>query len=212
VLRWSKMLFVAALALLPAAAEAQVFGQWRPAPALPINAHSFGAQLELSRHTVGGLMDLRLSLYPDVDFGFQGGFSRVQIEGSDIGTARLGADFKWHTMKTSSGAPLDLAFGGFIGLESGDRLGRLVVGPLAVASRGVTMQGQERMIPYFGVQARYTQFQYQDDARNDFSVPIRLGCVFPIVQGFRVGAEAEFRLGNDIDDHQAFGVSVDFDI
>jgi hypothetical protein len=210
--RWSKSLLVVMLALVPAAAHAQVFGQWRPATVLPINAHEFGAQLELSEHVIGGLADLRLSLYPDVDFGFQGGLSRVQIEGSDIATARLAADFKWQTLKVSAGGPFDLAFGAFIGLESGDRLGRLVVGPLAVASRGVTMDGKERMVPYLGVQARYTQFQYQSDPRNDFSVPLRLGVVFPIVQGFRVGAEAELRLGNDIDDHQAFGVSVDFDI
>ncbi len=211
-LRRSLALLVAVLASMPAAAHAQAFGQWRPATVLPMNSHVTGIQLEMSKHQIGPLVDLRLSLYPDVDFGFQGGLSRVQIEGSDVATARLGADFKWQTLKTSSGGPFDMAIGAFIGLESGDRLGRLVVGPQLLASRGVTMQGKERMVPYLGLQARYAQFQYRSDPRNDFSVPLRLGIVFPIVQGFRVGAEAQLRLGDDIDDHNAFGVSADFDI
>jgi len=208
----TRLFGVVLLALVPAAAHAQVFGQWTNARTLPIDAHTCGAQLEMSRHVVGALADLRLSFYPDVDFGFQGGFSRVQLEGSDIATARMGADFKWQTLKTSQAAPFDLAFGAFLGLESGDRLGRLVVGPLAVASRGVTIGGKERMVPYAGLQARYTQFQFRGVQRDDFSLPIRLGCQFPVVQGFRAGVEAEFRLSEDIDDHEAFGVSVDFDI
>src|SRR5690348_3568675 len=116
-------LLAALTCFAPCLAHAQVFGQWTSASTLPVNAHTFGAQLELSRHDVGVLGDLRLSLYPDVDFGFQGGFTRVTIEGSDIGTARLGADFKVQAARASASAPFDLAFGAFIGLESGDRLG-----------------------------------------------------------------------------------------
>lgn len=210
--RWSKWLLVAGLTLVPVAAQAQVFGQWTSARTLDVSAHSFGAQLELSRHVVGLLADLRLSLYPDVDFGFQGGFSRVQIEGSNIATARMGADFRFRAMRASETVPLDMAVGAFIGLESGDRLSRLVVGPSVVASRGITIRGKERMIPYLGLQARYTQFEYHDVQRDDFSLPIRIGSQFPIVQGFRASGEVQLRLGDDVDDHTAYGVGVEFDI
>lgn len=210
--RWSKSLLLALLAFAPAAAHAEVFGQWTSARTLPMNAHSFGAQLEMSRHSVGLLSNLRLSLYPDVDFGFQGGFSRVQLEGNDVATVRLAADFRVQAMRAGDTAPLDLSLGAFIGLESGDRLGRLVVGPSLVASRGVTMSGKERLVPYLGLQARFTQFEYRGVQRDDFSVPIRLGCVFPVVQGFRISGEAQFRISEDIDDHEAFGIGVDFDI
>lgn len=210
--RWSKSLVVAVLALAPAVAHAQVFGQWSSARTLDVNAHSFGGQLELSRHSVGALANLRLSLYPDIDFGFQGGFTRLQLEGSDVATARLGADFKVRAMRASDTAPLDIALGAFIGLESGDRLGRLVVGPSMVVSRGVTIRGQERAVPYLGLQARYTQFEFRGAQRDDFSVPLRIGCIVPIVQGFRISGEAQFRISDDVDDHEAFGVGVDFDI
>ncbi|MFI5371137.1 MAG: hypothetical protein ACHQ52_06220 [Candidatus Eisenbacteria bacterium] len=201
-----------ALAVLPLAAQAQVFGQWTSARTLPVNAHSFGAQLELSEHVVALMSDLRLSFYPGVDFGFQGGLTRTQIEGSNIGTARLAVDVKMQATSTTQGAPLDLAFGAFLGLESGDQLGRLVVGPSMIASRGVTMSGKERFLPYAGLQARYTQFEFRGIQRYDFSLPFRIGSQFEVVQGFRAVGEVQFRVGDDIDDHVAFGVGVDFDI
>ena len=82
----------------------------------------------------------------------------------------------------------------------------------AVVSRGVTVRGRERLIPYVGLQARYTQFEFRGVQRDDFSLPIRIGCQFPIVQGFRVSGEAQLRIGDDIDDHDALGVGVEFDI
>lgn len=210
--RWSTRLMIATLLLAPTAAHAQVFGQWTSARVLDVNAHRFGGQVEFSKHAVGLLGDLRLSLYPDVDFGFQGGFTRLQLEGGNLATARLAADFRFQAMRASDTAPLDLAFGAFIGLESGDRIGRLVVGPSAVASRGITIRGAERAIPYLGVQARYTQFEFHGIQRDDFSMPLRVGCQFPVMQGLRVSGEAQIRLGDDIDDHDALGIGVEIDI
>jgi hypothetical protein len=210
--RWWSLLPVLALIVCPAVARAQVFGQWTTARILPVNGHSFGTQLELSDHVAALMGNLRLSFYPNVDFGFQGGFTRTQIEGSNIGTARLAADLKAGALRTTSGAPLDLAFGAFVGLESGDRLGRLVLGPSLVASRGFAVNGVERFIPYAGIQARYTQFSFHESQRNDFSLPLRLGCQFPVVQGFRAIGEVQFRLGDEIDDDVAFGLGMDFDI
>jgi hypothetical protein len=210
--RWWNLLPVVALLALPSVARSQVFGQWTTARVLPVNGHSFGAQLELSDHVAALMGNLRLSFYPNVDFGFQGGFTRTQIQGSDIGTARLAADLKAGALRVSDGALLDLAFGGFVGLESGDRLGRLVIGPSVVASRGFNANGVERFIPYAGLQARYTQLSFHETQRNDFSLPLRLGCQFPVVQGFRAIGEVQFRFGDDLDDHVAYGFGVDFDI
>jgi len=210
--RWWNLLPMLALIVLPSVARAQVFGQWTTARILPVNGHSFGAQLELSDHVAALMGNLRLSFYPNVDFGFQGGVTRTQVEGSNIGTVRLAADLKAGALRTTGGAPLDLSFGAFVGLEAGDRLGRLVIGPSLVASRGVTMNGVERFIPYAGVQARYAQFSFHESQRNDFSLPLRLGCQFPVVQGFRAIGEVQFRAGDEIDDHFAYGFGVDFDI
>ena len=210
--RWCKLFAALALIAWPSVARSQVFGQWTTARILPVNGHSFGAQLELSDHVSALMGNLRLSFYPNVDFGFQGGVTRTQIEGSNIGTVRLAADLKAGALRTTNGAPLDLAFGAFVGLEAGDRLGRLVIGPSVVASRGFSTNGVERFIPYAGIQARYTQFSFHESQRNDFSLPIRLGCQFPVVQGFRAIGEVQFRVGDDIDDHLAYGFGVDFDI
>src|SRR5258705_6644118 len=68
-------LFVAALFCGSGAAFAQVPGQFTGAEILPVNAHMYGGYLVASNNVVGGLAQLRLSFYPGVDFGFQGGLA-----------------------------------------------------------------------------------------------------------------------------------------
>ena len=69
-------------------ASAQVFGTFASADILPINAHQVGFYLQASDRTLSGLAQLRLSMYPGLDFGFQGGLARVSWEGNDIVTLR----------------------------------------------------------------------------------------------------------------------------
>ena len=58
----------AALFLLPRPAGAQVFGQYGGADPVPVNGRVFGAYLHTSDVVLGGMSQLRLSIYPNVDF------------------------------------------------------------------------------------------------------------------------------------------------
>ena len=93
----TKTLATLALAgmLLPATAGAQAFGQFTAAQTLPVNGHLAGGYIQSSSSQLGVLGQLRLSFYPGVDFGFQGGFSRHDYAGGDRTTLSLGTDLKY---------------------------------------------------------------------------------------------------------------------
>ena len=113
-------------------AESQVFGQYTGAEVVPVNSHLFGGYVHASQDFLGLLAQLRLSFYSDVDFGFQGGLTRISLTGGDVTSLRVGADLKAHVAHSSSG---DLAIGGALGIETGDHLHILTIGPTAVVSR-----------------------------------------------------------------------------
>ena len=206
-------LVLLALAMLPCArdARADTFGQYGSAQTLPVNGHSLGAQLEFGKSTIALMAQLRMSLYPDVDFGFQGGIAHYDLSGSDVTTARLGGDFRYQTAHFSRGAAVDFAIGAFIGLESGDRFGQLSIGPTAVVSRPVSINGTERMIPYGSMQVRFAQFYLDGSSNNDVSFPLRVGSEFPIMTGVRAVAEIQFRVGDDFQDDVSYGFGANFD-
>ena len=117
-----KFAWLAALALVLASvpARAQVTGQYTGAQVLAPGAHLFGGYLDVSSNVVGLMAQLRLSFYPGVEFGFQGGPARNDDTGSSRGTVRLGTDVRFATMEVAKGAPFDLALGGELATENGD--------------------------------------------------------------------------------------------
>jgi hypothetical protein len=200
-------LALAGLALISGtrAAKAEVFGQYGGAEILPVNGHLFGGYLHASEHVVGLLSQLRLSFYPNIDFGFQGGLSRIDFAGTDVTTVRIGGDLKILVAKAGESFPLDLALGGAIGVETGDDISVLSVGPTAVASRSLPMGSNGAFVPYGGIAMLFNQTDLNQEEDSGVSVPLRLGTEFRFSPEFRVLAEFQFQLNDDF--HDDFGLA-----
>ena len=141
-------LIVAALGAA-APARAQVFGQFTNAATVPVNGHLFGAYLNASKNVTGGLAQLRLSFYPNLDFGFHGGLSRLDL-GPGTGTTttlRVGADVRWQVAHANQGSAVDIATGGALGVETADHFKVVTLGPSVVASRELGRDQRHRVNP-----------------------------------------------------------------
>ena len=201
-----------ATAACPVLARAQVFGQFTSAETLPVNGHLFGAYLNASENFFGLLAQLRLSFYPDLDFGFQGGLTRIDAQGTDATTLRLGADFKYLVLRAQQGAPVDVGVGAGLGVETGDNLSVLTLGPSLVASRNLALGSSTGITPFLGVGLLFANLDVFDHEFTDFSVPFRFGSEFRLSQELRVAAEFQFRVKDDFNDDVSFvtGVNLPF--
>jgi len=206
-----KLLFAVWLAagLAPAlTAHAQAFGQYTPAEILPVNTRVAGAYVDFSESALGALAQLRLSFYPNIDFGFQGGLTRLDLGPTTKTTVRLGADVRFGVAKASASRPLDIAAGGAIGVETGDDYSILTLGPSAVASRTFTFSQNSAIVPYAGVMLAFASVDVGDGNQTDFSVPLRLGAELRAMPGLRIAAELQLRLGDEFNDHVGFSAGV----
>ena len=204
------VLALPALALLLAAggAHAQVSGQYTGAAVLEPNSHLFGAYLDVSNSTVGLMAQLRLSFYPGVDFGFQGGPSRVDMGSSTIGTVRVGGDFKVAAHRPNSSAPFDVAAGACLGVETGDNYSLLSLGPTLVVSRTFRPGQAGGTTPYASTTLLFTNIDVGSENETDFSVPLRLGADFTAAPSLHIVGEVQFRLGDDFRDTTVFSVGI----
>lgn len=208
-----KKVFVTALVatlVATAPARASVFGQFTPAGTLPVNERLFGAYLTASDNVVGLLGQLRLSFYPGVDFGFQGGLSRVDAGGTKRTTVRLGGDFKVATLRASETRPIDLSIGAALGIETGDDFTTLILGPRAVASRTFGREGGNGVVPYAAVSLAFSSINAGELDQTDFAIPIELGAELRVISGMRLVGEFQFRPGDDINDDVGFALGVNF--
>ena len=202
-------LLVAALgAATPA--RAQVFGQYSGAETVPTNGHLFGAYLNASDNVLGGLAQLRLSFYPNVDFGFQGGLTRLSPGGTfaDRTTLRLGGDVRWQVAHRSAGSSMDVAVGAVLGVEVADNLKNISVGPTVVGSRTLAIGANGGLVPYAGAGFLFISrdaFGIQD---SDISIPLRLGMEGRFTQDFRVVAELQLFLADRYNDNVGFATGV----
>ncbi len=205
-------LIALATAAFPVLACAQVFGQYTSAETLPVNGHLLGAYLNASENFFGLLTQLRLSFYPDLDFGFQGGLTRIDLQGSQATTLRLGADFKYLAVRMQQGFPVDLAVGAALGVETGDNISVLTMGPSLVASRTLALGSSARVTPFVGVGMLFANLDVLDHESTDFSLPFRLGSEFRLSQELRLAAEFQFRVKDDFNDDISFvtGVNLPF--
>ena len=196
-----------AAALLPAVpARAQVFGQYVPADILPVNTRTFGAYVDFSENVVGALAQLRLSFYPNIDFGFQGGLSRLDTGPSTKTTVRLGGDLRFGAGTVAKGMPVDLAVGAAIGVQTGDDYTILSLGPEAVASRSFGFTPSASVVPYAGAMLMFSSVDIATVNNTDFSVPLRLGAELRAIPGVRLTGEIQLRLGDDFNDHTGFSL------
>src|SRR5262249_51405704 len=152
----------------------------------------------------GMLSQLRLSFYPDVDFGFQGGLTRIDFGRSDATALRLGADFRYWSLHASQGAPVDLSVGAGLGVDTGDRINVLMLGPSVVVSRDLSMGGSTPMTPYVGIGLMVANLNVHDSQSTDLSIPLRVGSEFRIAQELRLAAEFQFRIKDDFNDNLSF--------
>ncbi len=202
-------LFAASLVPTPAA-HAQVFGQYTPAEILPVNARLGGAYVNFSRDVVGALGQLRLSFYPNVDFGFQGGLARLDLGTTSKTSLRLGADVRVGVAKASAGRPVDIAVGGGLGVETSDQYSVFRIGPSVVASHTFPFSSSASVAPFAGAMLCFTNWDADNVTGTDFSVPVRLGAELRAIPGMRITAEFQLRLGDDFDDRTAFSTGINF--
>lgn len=200
------------LAALGAAspAEPQVFGQYTSAATTPMNGHVFGAYLSASNNVVAGLAQLRLSFYPDVDFGFSGGLTRLDRGslGSNLTTLRLGTDLRWQVIHRSASSPVDLTVGGALGVETGDNFKVVTVGPNAVVSRPLGGGDNGPIVPYAGLGLFFINRDALGIQDTDLSVPLRLGLEARVATEFRIVAELQLYVSDRYNDDVGFATGV----
>jgi len=203
---WKAVLAV--LLTIPATARAQVFGQFTGAETVPEGGHVFGAYVHASEDLFGLVSQLRLSFYPNVDFGFQGGLNRLEVEGDDQTTLRIGGDLKFLLAK---GGFLDISAGGALGVETGDGLSILTLGPSVVVSKTFPM-GNGGVTPYGSAGIFFSNEDIGDNQDSDFAVPFRFGAEFKLSPEIKLVGEIQLRAGNETNDDFSFvtGVNLPF--
>jgi hypothetical protein len=200
-------LLVAALgAATPA--RAQVFGQFTTAATVPTNGHLFGAYLNASQNVIGGLAQLRLSFYPDVDFGFNGGLTRLDRGGSNITTLRVGGDLRWQVAHTAQGSAMDVAVGAALGVETADNLKVVSLGPSVAASRTLGVGDNGGIVPYAGLAMLFTSRDAFGAEDSYVSLPLRLGMEARLAQEFRVVVELQLFITDPYNDDVGFAAGV----
>jgi opacity protein-like surface antigen len=203
---------LAAVLCTAAPARAQVFGQYVPADILAVNGRMGGVYADFSSNTSGLTGQLRLSFYPNVDFGFQGGIVRYDAGDDTKSALRLGADVRFGLRRADAQFPVDLSVGGGLGVISGDNYNILQLGPSLVASRAFPLSSGSAIVPFAGAMLSFSNVDIGDASETDFAVPLRLGAEMRAMPGLRVVAEMDLRLAADYEDHSAFllGVNMPF--
>jgi hypothetical protein len=199
-----------ALLICACTAHSQSLGQFGGASPLPMNGHSLGTYVDASGHEVGFVTALRLSFYPDVDFGFQGGLKRLDYPDAGLNALRLGADFKVAAARVRSGSPVDLAFGAGLGVDTGDNLSVLTMGPNAVASRAYPAGSTGTIEPYASLGLAYASIN--TSAKDDTGIqwPFRLGAEYRFTPDLRFMMELRQAWGTHYGDQSAFSIGTTF--
>jgi hypothetical protein len=205
---WTTAVMAVVLAL-PTTTRAQVYGQFTGAETTPVGGHVFGAYVHASENLFGLVSQLRLSFYPNVDFGFHGGLNRIQIGNDDRTTLRIGGDLKFLIAK---GGSVDVSAGGALGVETGDDISILTIGPSVVASRTFAMGSGGGVTPYGGLALLFSNIDVGDNQDTDFSIPFRIGSEFKLSPEIKLIAEIQLRASDEINDDFSFvtGVNLPF--
>lgn len=206
---------IAALAALTLATcatpvHAQVHGAFSEATVVPVNARLGGAYLGFDKSSATLSGQLRLSFYPNLDFGFQGGLSRIDVHNNTRTSVRLGGDFRGQLAKQGEAFPLNVALGGAIGVESADNFTILSVGPQLTVSRALGSTG--RWVGYANASLLISRFDVDNGSNNDTSLPLRFGMEFHPNPDLRLLAEAQLAVSDEVRDDMTitFGVLFPF--
>src|SRR5262249_53849076 len=129
----------------------------------------------------------------------------------DLTTIRLGGDFRYQLAHADASMPVDFVVGAAIGVETGDHISVLSVGPIAAVSRNLQI-GSGGGTPYAGLRGLFSSVDVRNDQNTDLSIPLRFGSEFRISQDLRIVGELQLRLSDDFNDHIGFvtGVNLPF--
>lgn len=203
---------ILAAGLLAAAspAPAQVHGALATARVVPINSRLGGAYLQFDKSSATLMGQLRLSFYPNLDFGFLGGLSRIDVDNNTRTSVRLGGDFRGQVATQSASFPLDISLGGSLGVETADELTILAVGPQVTVSRSLDLSG--RWIAYGGASLLLSRIEIARQSDTDTSFPVRLGIEYDPNPWLRLLSEAQLAVSDEVKDDFAitFGVLFPF--
>ena len=197
-----------ALACAAGPAFAQVYGVFSDAKVLPVNGHLGGGYLQFDKSSATLMGQLRLSLYPNFDFGFVGGLSRLDIENDTKSSVRLATDFRGQVATQSANFPASVTLGAALALESADGFSLLSVGPTAAASRVLDQANQ--WTATFGASLLLSRSEISGERNTDTSLPLRLGLQYAPNAGIRILTEAQLAVSDEIRDDFSFTMGVLF--
>ena len=212
-MRILSLALLAALSLGVAPARAQTFGTFTGAEPLPVNGRMFGVYLQTSQNVASIVSQLRLSFYPDVDFGFQGGLARQDYgNNSSRTTLRVGGDLKFVVAKPSANWPFSMALDAALGIETGDNFNVLTVGPKVVASRTIATGQSVSFSPYAALGLMFSNIDVGSNSSTDLSFPLQLGAGLKISPQLELNAELQVRIADSFNDDTgfSFGVNLPF--
>lgn len=203
------ILLIVAVALAAASpARAQVHGALSEARVVPVNARLGGTYLQFDQSSASLMGQLRLSFYPNLDFGFLGGLSRIDVANTTRTSVRLGGDFRGQVATQSETFPLNVSLGGALGVESADNFTILAVGPQVIVSRTLDFSG--KWIGYGGASLLMSRLDFGQANNTDTSFPVRLGIEFRPNPDLRLLTEAQLAVSDEIKDDFAITLGVLF--
>jgi len=188
---------------------AQVFGQFAGAPPIGVNARLFGAYGSFTKSESELLTQLRLSFYPNVDFGFQGGLSRVSVQDRSRTSVKIGGDFKALVVKSGPSAPFDLSLGAAIGISSAEDFTLLSIGPGVVFSRTLGSGGAS-VTPYLGAMLLFTRSDLDNSNDTDVSLPLRFGAEYAPNADLRLVLELQVAASDQVNDDVKLTLGANF--
>jgi hypothetical protein len=197
----------AVLALLGFArgAHAQSFGPWTGAEIMPAGGHAGGVYIDTADDAIGALGQLRMSFYPNVDFGFQGGLSRFDQAAGDRTLVRVGGDLRAGVMRVSGAALLDVSLGGGLGISVGDDYSLLSIGPTVYASRSFPV-GNGSVTPYANLGFSFESIGTTSD--NGLGIPVTMGTEYRPSPTLGIVGQFIFGFGDTFQDDVQFGLGV----
>ena len=192
----------AVLACVAGPARAQVYGLLNDAKVVPVNGHLGSAYLQFDKSSATLLGQLRLSFYPNFDFGFVGGLSRLDIENDTKSSVRLATDFRGGVASQSANFPMSITLGAALGLESADGYSLLSVGPTAAASRVLDQANQWTATA--GASLLISRSEVGGERDTDTSMPLRVGLQYAPNAYLRIMTEAQLAVSDAIRDDFSF--------
>ena len=196
------------IALAASPALAQVHGIFNDAKVVPVNGHLGGAYLQFDQSSASLMGQLRLSFYPNLDFGFLGGLSRLDINDDTKSSVRLATDFRGQIATQGANFPLNITLGAALGVETADGFTLLSVGPTAAVSRELDVAKQWEA--YGGASILISRSEINGDRNTDTSLPLRVGLQYSPNPDIRILSEMQFAVSDAINDDFSFTLGVLF--